>query len=79
MFKLDQEVEQPIKVVWDSDRGHLDIKNVNLPSSYAQCLWRLSTPTDIDNRVRYVEPNRRNYIKDIGMSNRLKGANLCKI
>ncbi len=79
MFKLDQEVGQRIKVVWDSDRGHLDIKNVNLPSSYAQCLWRLSTPTDIDNRVRYVEPNRRNYIKDIGMSNRLKGANLCKI
>jgi hypothetical protein len=65
MFKLDQKDGQTIRVVWDSDRGHLDLKNVNLPSSYAQCLWRLSSPTDNDNRVRYVEPNRRNYIEEI--------------
>ena len=65
MFKLDRESGQPIKIVWDSDRGHLDLKNVNLPSSYAQCLWRLSNPTNTDNRVRYVEPNRRNYIEEI--------------
>ncbi len=65
MFKLDQEVGQPIKVLWDSDRGHLDLKNVNLPSSYAQCLWRLSTPTDTDNRVRYIEPNRRKQVEKV--------------
>jgi len=59
------------RYVWEQiesilrDRGHLDLKNVNLPSSYAQCLWRLSNPTDTDNRVRYVEPNRRNYIEEI--------------
>jgi hypothetical protein len=65
MFRLDREVGQPIKILWDSDRGHLDLKNVNLPSSYAQCLWRLSSPTDNDHRERYVEPNRRNYIEEI--------------
>ena len=65
MFKLDRESGQPIKIVWDSDRGHLDLKNVNLPSSYAQCLWRLSNPTDTDNRDRYVEPNRRRQIEGI--------------
>lgn len=65
MFQLDRESGQPIKIVWDCDRGHLDLKNVNLPSSYAQCLWRLSNPTDTDNRVRYVEPNRRRQIEEI--------------
>ena len=65
MFKLDRESGQPIKIVWDSECGHLDLKNVNLPSSYAQCLWRLSNPTDTDNRDRYVEPNRRRQIEKI--------------
>lgn len=65
MFQLDRESGQSIKIVWDSDRGHLDLKNVNLPSSYAQCLWRLSNPTDTDNRARYVEPNRRKQIEEI--------------
>ena len=65
MFKLDRESGQSIKILWDSDRGHLDLKNVNLPSSYAQCLWRLSTPTDTDNRDRYVEPNRRKQIEKV--------------
>ena len=65
MFKLDRESGQPIRVVWDSDRGHLDLKNVNLPSGYAQCLWRLSNPTDTDNRDRYVEPNRRKQVEQI--------------
>ncbi len=65
MFKLDREVGQPIKIVWDSDLGHLDLKNIILPSRYAQCLWRLSSPTDIDNRVRYVEPNRRKQVEKI--------------
>ncbi|MCA6560079.1 MAG: hypothetical protein ACK5EU_17620 [Pseudanabaena sp.] len=36
VFKLAQEVGQPIKILWDSDRGHLDFQNVNLPSCYAQ-------------------------------------------
>lgn len=65
MFKLDRESGQPIKIVWDSDRGYLDLKNIILPSCYAQCLWRLSTPTDTDNRDRYVEPNRRKQIEKI--------------
>lgn len=65
MFKLDRESGQPIKIVWDRDRGHLDLKNVNLPSCYAQCLWRLSKTTDTDNRDRYVEPNRRKQIEEI--------------
>ena len=65
MFKLDREVGQPIKIVWDSDRGHLDLKNVNLPTCYAQSLWRLSNSTDTDNRDRYVEPNRRKQIEEI--------------
>ncbi len=65
MFKLDRESGQPIKVLWDSDRGHLDLNNVNLPSCYAQCLWRLSNPTDTDKRDRYVEPNRRKQIEKI--------------
>jgi len=65
MFKLDRESGQPIRVVWDSDRGHLDLKNVNLPSGYAQCLWRLSNPTDTDNRDRYVEPNQRRQVEQI--------------
>jgi hypothetical protein len=65
MFKLDRESGQPIKIVWDSECGHLDLKNVNLPSSYAQCLWRLSNPNDTNNRDRYVEPNRRRQIEKI--------------
>ena len=65
MFKLDRKDGQPIRIVWDRDRGHLDLKNVNLPSSYAQSLWRLSQPTDTDNRVRYIEPNRRKQIEKI--------------
>lgn len=63
MFKLDRESRQPIKVV--CDRGHLDLKNVILPSRYAQCLWRLSNPTDTNNRVRYIEPDRRKQIEKI--------------
>jgi hypothetical protein len=65
MFKLDRESGQLIQIAWDSDCGHLNLKNIILPNIYAQYLWRLSTPTDSDNRMRYVEPNRRKQIEEI--------------
>ncbi|MBE9176762.1 hypothetical protein IQ225_18195 [Synechocystis salina LEGE 06155] len=65
MFKLDKEFGQPLKVVWDKDSGHLDLNNVNLPSNYAQYIWRISSPTEVNNRVRYVEPNWRRQLENI--------------
>ncbi len=46
MFKLDQDMKSPVKVVWDKDKGELNLDQVTLPGSYARFLWRLSEPTD---------------------------------
>ena len=65
MFQLDREVGQPINVDWDCDRGILDLQNLTLPSSYAQQLWRISSPEQQGNRVRYFQPNYRKQVVQI--------------
>jgi hypothetical protein len=65
MFQLDSEVGQPINVVWDCDLGILDLRNLTLPSSYAQQLWRISSPEQQGNRVRYFQPNYRKQVVQI--------------
>lgn len=65
MFQLDREVGQPINVVWDRDRGILDLRHLTLPRAYAQRIWRLSSHEAEENRVRYFQPIYRGQVVQI--------------
>ncbi len=54
MFKLDQQVNQPLRIASDTRSGRLDLSDTYLPKVYAQLIWRLSEAEPGHNRLRLV-------------------------
>jgi hypothetical protein len=53
MFQQDLENSAPLRVIWDTSKGKLDLSDIYLPPSYQKCLWQLSQETETY-RVRSV-------------------------
>jgi len=63
MFKLDQEINQPLQIALDEKPGRLDLRDTYLPKAYAQLIWRLSKADPDHNRIRLVEPQKQPRVK----------------
>lgn len=63
MFKLDQQVEQPLQIALDAKPGRLSLRDTYLPKAYAQMIWRLSKADPDHNRIRLVEPQNQPRVK----------------
>lgn len=64
-FWLDQDHKLPLKLPWDSSKGRLDLKQTQLPSTYARQIWALSDPESDQYRTRYIAPVNRPLIVEI--------------
>jgi hypothetical protein len=65
MFQLDRYASLPIAVPWDETPGRLNLQGVNLPSSHAQLLWRLSEPETDVYRTRLFSPINRPIAREV--------------
>lgn len=65
MFQLDRSASLPITVPWDESPGRLNLQGVNLPSSHAQLLWRLSKPETDEYRTRLFSPINRPIAREV--------------
>jgi hypothetical protein len=65
MFQLDQSASLLIAIPWDEAPGRLNLQGVNLPSSHAQLLWRLSKPETDEYRTRLFSPINRPIAREV--------------
>jgi hypothetical protein len=65
MFQLDRLAALPIAIPWDEAPGRLNLQEVNLPSSHAQLLWRLSEPETDVYRTRLFSPINRPIAREV--------------
>ncbi len=65
MFQLDRAASLPIAIPWDEAPGRLNLQRVNLPSSHAQLLWRLSEPDTDEYRTRLFSPINRPIAREV--------------
>jgi hypothetical protein len=65
MFQLDRSASLPIAIPWDEAPGRLNLQRVNLPSSHAQLLWRLSEPETDEYRTRLFSPINRPIAREV--------------
>lgn len=65
MFQLDRSASLPISIPWDEAPGRLNLQGVNLPSSHAQLLWRLSDPETDVYRTRLFSPINRPIAREV--------------
>lgn len=66
MFYLDKIYHQPLQIVWlGNGMNQLDFQGIQLPSTYAQLIWRLSKSSAEKPRIRYVEPANRPFVEAV--------------
>jgi hypothetical protein len=62
MFDKDREKDSPLRVIWHTSEGRLDLRDIYLPLAYMSYLWQLSVETE-QYRVRSVPAISRLFIE----------------
>ncbi len=64
MFDKDRKTNFPLRVIWHTSEGKLDLGDIYLPLAYMRYLWQLSVETE-QYRVRFVPAMSRSLIEPV--------------
>jgi hypothetical protein len=63
MFDKDRETNSPLRVIWHTSEGRLDLRDIYLPLAYMRYLWQLSGEAEQNSRIRSVPATSRSLIE----------------
>jgi biotin operon repressor len=63
MFDKDRETNSPLRVIWHTSEGKLDLGDIYLPLAYMSYLWQLSGEAEQNSRIRSVPAASRSLIE----------------
>lgn len=63
MFDKDREKDSPLRVIWHTSEGRLDLRDIYLPLAYMKYLWQLSGKAEQNSQIRSVPAACRSLIE----------------